>query len=104
MRRSAVFFDAFLDGFTMAGFFGRLRIPGAPYVLFEAEVSSPSPGWPALVFERGRTNAATVEVAGDLRAIPDDALRVMIDVLKREEDTRKTSGSGVGQAGYASSR
>jgi len=35
MRRSAVFFDAFLDGFTMAGFSKQLRRPGAPTQVFE---------------------------------------------------------------------
>jgi hypothetical protein len=34
MRRAAIFFDAFLDGFAMAGFMGRLRRPGAAKRLF----------------------------------------------------------------------
>ncbi len=104
MRRSAVFFDAFLDGFTMAGLFGRLRRPGAPTTLFGLEPLTAGAVWPALTFEPARAKSTGVSVAGDLRAVPDDALRVMIDLLKREDDSRKTTGSDVGQAGYASSR
>jgi hypothetical protein len=37
MRATRTFWPSFLDGFTMAGIFGDLRIPGAPDRIFEEE-------------------------------------------------------------------
>jgi hypothetical protein len=46
MVRSGVIFDAFLDGFSGAGLFGKLRRPGAPDVIIgkagDAMLFSPS--------------------------------------------------------------
>jgi hypothetical protein len=35
-KRSSIFFTAFLDGFTGAGLFRRLRLPGAPSELIDS--------------------------------------------------------------------
>jgi hypothetical protein len=104
MRRSAIFWESFLDGFTMTGFFNRLRMPGAPTVLFEPEAPASSRPWPPLTFEPERSNADQVAVAGNLKAVPQGALRVMIELLEREDASRQHPKARPNEADYASSR
>ncbi|HZL28418.1 MAG TPA: hypothetical protein VFC39_17985 [Acidobacteriaceae bacterium] len=90
MRLPVVFGESFLNGFTMAGFLTRLRRPGEPTLLF-APAYEQSGQWLPVVFRPGTTQSDGVRVAGDLRGIPAHALHAMMEVLKREDEERKTS-------------
>jgi hypothetical protein len=91
MRRSAVFFDAFLDGFTMAGFVNRLRQPGAATHLFAPSSMSSVPGWAAVSSESGLAPAGEILSADTLRSVPDATLHRIMELVKREEEARRAS-------------
>ncbi len=102
MRLSTVFSESFLDGFTMGGFFKRLGRPGAATQMF-----APTPtnsDWQPVTFEQASGSASGVEVAGDLRAVPEPVLRTMITLLNREDEKRKLSRETRQKAEYGSSR
>ena len=92
MRMRAVFGEAFLDGFTMAGFLHRLRRPDEPVRLFEPPAEEEKL-WSPWVFEMGAGRDAAVSIAGDLHSVPEPALREMIQLLRREDESRHASSS-----------
>jgi hypothetical protein len=106
MRRSRVFWSSFLDGFTFAGFLTRLRRPDEATQICAPGPSrvSPEAGWQPLTFEPLTNSSGGVAVAGNLRTIPEPVLHTMIDLLRREDEERKSSGRVPEKAGYGASR
>ncbi len=100
MRLSTVLSESFFDGFTLAGFFTKLRRPGAATQMFASKPAD----WQSLTFEPAPSRSGGVEVAGDLRAVPENVLRTMITLLTREDEERKLSREASEKAGYGASR
>lgn len=92
MRMRAVFGEAFLDGFTMAGFLNRLSRSGEPVRLFEPPEEERE-SWPPCVFEMGAGKDAVVAITGDLHSVPEPALREIIQLLRREDEGHHASSS-----------
>lgn len=93
MRKSTIFADAFMDGFTMAGFFNWLKLPGSANRIFAPPAASQETGWQELTFVPASSKGEEVDVAGNLRVVPVSALRAMMALLQKEEEERKTAGT-----------
>jgi len=93
MRKSTIFADSFMDGFTMAGLFNWLRLPGSANRVFAPRVASPETSWQELIFAPASSRGEEVNVAGNLRGVPASALRAMMALLQKEEEERKAAGT-----------
>jgi len=82
MRRSTVFLDSFLDGFTMAGFMTRLRQPGSA-----TGIVAPEPGLRVTVATTS-SRPDEVVVTGELATAPQSALAAMMGLLRKEQERR----------------
>ena len=91
MHQSSIFFDSFLDGFTMSGFLNRLQRPGEATGMFAPSRAVSTSAWQPLTFEPALAPAHEVEMAGDLSRVPEQALHAMVEMLKKEEEGRKAS-------------
>ncbi len=88
MSRLNSFGEGFLDGFTMRGFLGGLRRPGEADGLFEPETTDDAS---RISFRFDPVHVQEVEVGGDLHAVPEMALGRMMEILKNEDASRKTT-------------
>jgi hypothetical protein len=103
MKRSEIFVESFLDGFTMAGLRTRLRRPGAPTQVFADpdDCSTPLP----IVFEvlESGSFALTVKTEASLSEVPETALHAMMELIQQEEE-RRHDHRGAGEAVQGASR
>jgi hypothetical protein len=102
MRRSAIFLDSFLDGFTLAGFLRPLRRPGAATRLFaesylaseeetESEPEHQDTVMRAILSLQAKQELLQAEI--DVQAQSNEILKREIELLK-----------GSGKAEYGASR
>jgi hypothetical protein len=104
VRKLAVFTESFLDGFTMAGFLNRLERPGAATQMFAASDSDKTgQNWEPVTFEPSAEPTKPVVVAGGLRAVPEQALQAMMELLKREDEDRKRAHPVPDEAAHGTS-
>lgn len=106
MRKLAVFTESFLDGFTMSGFLNRLERPGAATEMFSPSNSAKvGHDWKPITFEPSSEplKSGAVMVAGGLRAVPEQALHAMMELLKREDEDRKRARSVPDKAAHGTS-
>ncbi len=89
MRQFSIFFDSFLDGFTMSGFLNRLQRPGQATRMFSPARPVSASAWQPLTFEPASAPSHEVELAGDLSRVPEQALHAMVEILTKEEESRK---------------
>jgi hypothetical protein len=106
---SSVFAESFADGFTMAGFMKRLRRPGSATQMFASAPSIAGPTssaaeWNHLTFVPANSEGREVNVAGNLRRVPEQALHAMMDLLKKEDEDRKAARSDTERAVHGTSR
>ena len=87
MRLRAVFGEAFLDGFTMAGL-GKLRSPASPDALFAPEDDEEPSRVVAFAVEG--PGSGKVRVRGDLRQIPLSALDGILRAVAAERRNRSS--------------
>ena len=99
MAALAIFRDAFFDGFTMAGFLDHLGQPGGPMPLFASPGENPE--CVALTLQRTREGWS---FSGDLRSVPEQALRVMMDRLRVEQEGRRTTDTVAERAVHGTPR
>jgi hypothetical protein len=104
MRRSAVFFDAFLDGFAMAGFLTQLRQPGAATHICSPSSSSVNAGWAPLDLKPVAEPSLELPSAESVRLLPDPMLHAMMEVLQREDSERKSALRIAGGTEYGATR
>jgi len=88
MSKLNSFGDGFLDGFSMRGFLGGLRRPGEADSFFAPELSEDAL---RISFHFDPAHVQEVEVGGDLHSVPEQALGRMMEILKKEDASRKAT-------------
>ncbi len=99
MKNRTIFWESFLDGFTMAGFLGRLERPGAPTAL-----CAPSQTTLRLPILEAGSKSGDFVIEGDLGSVSEESLHAAIELLQREDDARKRLRKAPEGAVHAASR
>jgi hypothetical protein len=99
MKNRTIFWESFLDGFTMAGFLGRLEQPGAPTAL-----CAPSQTTLRLSLSEESAKSGDFVVEGDLGSVSEESLHAVMELLQREDEARKRLRRSTEGAVHAAAR
>jgi hypothetical protein len=99
MKNRTIFWESFLDGFTMAGFLGRLERPGAPTAL-----CAPSQTTLRLPLSEEGAKSCDFVIEGDLGRVSEESLHAVMELLQREDDARKRLRSSTQGSVHAAAR